>query len=177
MKRNADGTPTQYSIRNDGAIPFASQIQNDSDYPGDNVAASLNVVNATVGARRIVKIEDLAIPTLNNEKSKAVGGSATEQLCPVAAMVHLKAVGTGTAASGDVEISIGTSAGGTQIKTAGAATGLTGLNGKFVFDLTGGLKAAIAGNATFYAKVTTADTTAGAGHLADVYVICEVIGS
>jgi hypothetical protein len=174
-RRNADGTPTGQAIRSEGAIPYASQIENDSSYPGAYVDDALTTCYTTVGARQLVKVSDVVIRTLNNEQSTAMGGSAANQFCPTHAVVHLKAVGVGAAANGDVQISIGTSTGGTQIKTAGAATGLTGLNAKFIFDLTGAVKAAIPCNSTVYVKVTTADTTAGVGHLADVYLYGDVV--
>ena len=174
-RRNADGSPTGQSIRNDGAVPYASQITNDSAYPGAKLDNALDTLYTTVGARKFVKVSDLVIRTLNNEQSTAIGGSAANQFVPMYAIVHLKAVGAGAAANGDLAISIGTAAGGTQIKAAGVATGLTGLNSKFVFDLTGAVKAAIPCNGTVYAKVTTADTTAGIGHLADVYLYGEVV--
>jgi hypothetical protein len=173
-RRNADGTPTGQAIRSEGAIPYASQIENDSSYPGTYVDDALTTLYTTVGARQRIKITGLAMPTLNNEQSTAMGGSASNQFAPTHAVVTVNNVGSGAAANGDMQITIGTSTGGTQILTATACTGLNTINEKIVISLMGATKAAIPCNSTIYVKVTTADTTAGAGHLADVYLFGEV---
>lgn len=173
-RRNADGSPTGQAIRSDGAIPYLSQIENDSNYPGTYADDALNTIYTTVGARQMVKIAALAMPTLNNEKSTAMGGSASNQFAPTHAVITVNNVGSGAAANGDMQITIGTSTGGTQIASAITCTGLNTINEKLVVDLTGATKAAIPCNSTIYVKVTTADTTAGAGHLADVYLFGEV---
>jgi hypothetical protein len=173
-RRNADGSPTGQAIRSEGAIPYASQIENDSTYPGAFLDDALTTLYSTVGARKMVKITGLDMPTLNNEQSTAMGGSAANQFAPTHAVITVNNVGVGAVANGDMQITIGTATGGTQISSAITCTGLNTINEKLVVDLTGATKAAIPCNSTIYVKVTTADTTAGAGHLADVYLFGEV---
>lgn len=172
---NSDGTPNDQLIRQAGAIPHASQIPNNSTYPGTSVGAALTTLYSTVGARKQVTVEDLAIDTLNDEQSTAIGEASTVQFTPTHAIVHMVDVGAGDAANGDVEITIGTAAGGTQLLTATAVTGLSAINSRYVFDLTGTVRAAMPGNGTLFVKVTTADTTAGAGHLANVHIFGELV--
>lgn len=171
--RGAKGLPNEQLIRNAGAIPYASQIPNDSTYPGTNVDDALTTLYSTVGARKRVVIEDISMETLNDEQSTAIGEAATLQFTPTHMVVQVTDVGAGVAANGDMQITIGTATGGTQILTATAMTGLNTLNERFTATFSG-VRAAIAGNATIYVKVTTADTTAGAGHLANVYLYGEL---
>jgi hypothetical protein len=113
--------------------------------------------------------------TLNNEQSTAIGGSAASEFVPLWAIAHLEAVG-GAGATGDAQITIGTSAGGTQILGATALTTLKDLNDRFVISLNG-LTDTIPANSTIYVKVTTKDTSAGVGHLIDVYLLGETFVS
>lgn len=167
---NANGKPTADAIRNAGAIPWASQIRDDSNDKGNSVGVSLGILDG----RKKVVVEDLSIETLNNEQSQAIGGEATEQFAPITAIVHMKDVGAGAAANGDVQISIGIAPSGTEILAATACTNLIAVNTKFIIDLSAVVKPSIPANSTIYVKVTTADTTAGAGHLADVHVVGEI---
>lgn len=171
MTRNADGTPTGESLRSDGAIPYASQIPNNSNAEGDSLEDALNVL----AGRKRVLVESLAIDTINDEQTVAIGGVATKQFAPLFAIVQMVDVGSGAAATGDTDISIGISTGGTQILAATECTGLIGINTKKVIDLSAVVKPAIPANSTIYVKVTTADATAGAGHLANVYIVGEII--
>jgi len=173
-RRNADGTPTGQAIRSEGAIPYASQIENDSTYPGTYVDDVLTTLYTTVGARQMVKVAGLEINTLNNEQHTHIGGSALYQFVPTHVVVHMEAA-TGTAATGDFHITIGTSTGGTQVLSSTECTGVIAINTKIVIDLTGAVKAAMPCDGAFYVKVTTADTTAAAGHLADAYIFGEII--
>jgi len=152
----------------------ASQVDNDATYVGGTfVSDALDILGKT---KRIV-VSGLEVETLNDDESTALGGSAAEEWCPTTAIVHMEDVGAGTAANGDVQISIGTAAGGTQILAATACTNLIALNTKFIIDLSATVKPAIAGDSTIHVRVTTADTTAGAGHLADVYLVGQVFTS
>jgi hypothetical protein len=162
------GRPAEKKIRNDGAIPWASQIVNDSDAPGLTVQAALN------NNKRLRAIaEDLDLQTLNDEVSVALGGIAGDEWVPTMAIVDITAI-TG-AANGDAEITIGTSAGGTQILAATALTATNADGEKFAIDLTGVVKASIAANATIYVKCTTADTGAGTVLTANIYLIGEIL--
>ena len=168
------GKPTENEIRNDGSIPWASQIINDaSDALGASIADALDVLGKT---KRVV-VSDVSVETLNDEQTVALGGNATDEFCPVTAIVHMTDVGEGDAANGDLAITIGITTGGTEILAAKVCTNLIAVNTKYIIDLSAIVKPAIAGNSTIYVKVTTKDTTAGAGHLADVYIVGETFPS
>jgi hypothetical protein len=170
-RRNANGSPSETMIKNAGAIPYASQINNDSDYEGTTVKDALDALEATVGVRLRAQAADLDLQTLNDEVSVALGGAATDKFVPTLLIVDITAI-TG-AANGDAEITVGTATGGTQILTATALTGLNALNERISIDLTGATKAAIAGDATIYVKCTTADTGAGTVLTATATIIGE----
>jgi len=122
-----------------------------------------------------VKVAAVAIDTLNDEQSTAIGGSAANEYVPSKIVGHLEAVG-GVAATGDAQITVGTSAGGTQILPATPLTGFKDLNDHFEIVISG-LTDQITADSTLYVKCTTADTTAGAGHLADFYIVGEIVVS
>lgn len=178
MSRNTNDKPSGSSIRNDGAIPFASQIDNDSTVAGAFVSDALDTLKGSIPVRVRAAVTGLAIDTLNDEQSVALTGVATDQFMPLVAIVHMEDVGAGAAAAGDFEITIGISSGGTQILTATACTGVIGVDTKLAIDLTGAAKVAMPADSTIYVKVTTADTTAGAAHLANCYIVGETfVGS
>ena len=161
----------------------ASLITNDSGVAGVNVDDALDTldtdiatVSAIVEGRRKIKVEDLAIDALNDEQTVAIGGSAGSEFCPITAIFHLKAVGA-VGATGNTEITIGILAGGTEVLAATTLTGLSVLNDKFIVDLSAIVKAAIAADGDIFVKVTSADTTADAGHLVDVHIIGETFTS
>jgi hypothetical protein len=120
-----------------------------------------------------VKVTGLAIDTLNDEVSTAIGGSSANLFVPNRIYVQIEDVGAGAAATGDFEITVGTSTGGTQILAATACTGCNTLNETFQIDVSGVLPA-ITEDSTLFVKCTTADSTAGAGHLADIYIQGEL---
>lgn len=171
--RNSDGSPTGLGLREAGAIPYASQIPNDSTYTGANVGASLDALQTTVGVRLRAVAEDLELQTLNDEVSVALSGDSSDSWCPTMVIVNVKAI-TG-AANGDAEITIGTASGGTQILTATALTGVNTLGERIAIDLSGTARASIAANGTIYVKCTTADTGAGTALTVDAYLYGEVI--
>ena len=142
----------------------------------NQTAAGLTAIEAELGQEAQVKVEAVLIDTLNNEQSTAIGGSASNQFVPHRAIVHLEDVGAGAAATGDFQLTMGTSAGGTQILPATAMTGVKDLNDRLAIAITG-LTDPIAANSTLYVKVTTADSTAGAAHKVDVYFEGEVFTS
>ena len=162
-------TPTQREIRNDGAIPFASQIPNDSTRAGATIAEAME----TLGAESRILVEDIDIVTLNDEQTKAIGGVATQQLAPKTAIIQCTGVG-GTLA-GDTEISIGITTGGTEILAATVLTNLKLKNSMMIIDLSAIVKLAIPMNSTIFVKVTTKDTTGTAGCLANAYIIGEIL--
>jgi hypothetical protein len=135
---------------------------------------SLGVDHVNLATR--VRVTGLTINVLNNEQSTAIGGSASNEFVPLFAIAHMEAVG-GAGATGDTQITIGTSAGGTQILGATALTGLDGLNDHFLIALGAGLTTTLTTDSTIYCKVTTKDTSAGAGHLVDVYIVGYVFVS
>lgn len=139
-------------------------------------AASSGTDHSAVAVKPRVIVTGCELETLNNEQSTAIGLAAGDEFVPIYAILHLEDVGAGAAAAGDAAITIGTSAGGTQILPATTLTGLNALNERFVIPIAG-LTAAIAANSTIYCKITTADTTAGAGHLLDLYLIGETFTS
>jgi hypothetical protein len=164
--RNSADAPGADQIRNAGAIPYASQIPNDSDSQGDFVSDVLN----NAGDRLRVKVAGISPETLNNEQSTALGGSALNQWAPLFAVFHMEDVGVGVAANGDVQMSIGITTGGTEILAATALTNLIAIDTKFIMDLSAVVKPALPANSTIFVKVTTADTTAGADHFVDAYI-------
>ena len=168
------GKPTSRDIKINGAIPWASQIVDDSETPRGTVAESLTEVNAAVGGRKNALIEDLELDS-TDEQSVVLDGLATEQFAPLWAIVNMKDVGAGAIATGDVDISIGIASAGTEILAATEVTGLIAINTKKVIDLSAVVFPAIPANSEIFVKVTTKDTTAGAGHLADIAIIGEVI--
>lgn len=170
MAKNINDRPTIEEIRNNGAIPFASQIPNDSPQGGDSVGEVLTLQ----GAKGRVMIDSLAIDTLNDEQTANLGGDAADEFCPITAIIQMIAV-VGAAASGDFEITIGITPGGTEILGATACTGVIDENDKLPIDLSGVALNSIPANSDIYVKVTTADTTAGAGHLARAYLVGELI--
>ncbi len=137
---------------------------------------SVGTDHANLAAKPRVLVAGLTIDVLNNEQSTALGLSAASEFVPRYAIAHLEAIG-GAGATGDTQITIGTSAGGTQILGATALTGVDGLNDRYVIALATGLTATLTADSTIYCKVTTKDTTAGAGHLVDVYIVGETFVS
>ncbi|MDD5511912.1 MAG: hypothetical protein PHI12_14065 [Dehalococcoidales bacterium] len=161
--------PTEMEIKNDGAIPYASQIKNNSDAIGDTLADAME----SAGLRVRMHVAGLAVDTLNDEKAVAIGGVATKQFAPTCVIARMATV-VGAVATGDVEFSVGITPGGTEIMAATVATNLIALNDKVVIPLSG-KSASIPANSTVYVKVTTIDTTAGAGTLANVDVCGEIL--
>ena len=100
------------------------------------------------------------------ETTGVLNGTAAQDFAFEYVIVHCTAVGGGL--NGNVEITIGTSSGGTQVLSATPLTGLNTLNQTFQIALTG-LFRPVAGNATLYVNVTSADTGAGTG-TADVII-------
>lgn len=94
------------------------------------------------------------------ETTAALSGTAGQDFAPEQITIHLTAVGAPL--NGNTQITLGTTSGGTQILPATPLTGLTALNQTFSIVLTGSFPA-IAGNATLYLNVTSADTGAGTG--------------
>lgn len=169
MSRNTADAPTGDEMRNDGAVPFASQVPNDSSKVGATIKDALE----SLGAETRILVEDLDIATLNDEQTKAIGGVAGMQFAPKTAIVQCTGIG-GTLA-GDAEISIGITTGGTEILVATVLTALTLLNDMFIIDLSATVKAAIPANSVIFVKVTTKDTTATAGALANALIVGELL--
>jgi hypothetical protein len=89
----------------------------------------------------------------NAQHTATLNGGAAQLFVPVRIVVRATTIMTG-----DVQITVGTSAGGTQIKSATALTGLTAIDEVFVINLAGELPG-IAGNGTVHFAVTTPDTS------------------
>jgi len=127
---------------------------------------------AAIAAEEVIStVLVLPLQTLNHEHSAALDGTALKAFMPRRIQVFCRtATLAGDLPTGDAQITVGTGAGGTQLLPA---TALTGLNvvGESVEILLAGIFLAIAGNATLFAKVTTADTKGGACAItADVIV-------
>ncbi|MBN2258371.1 MAG: hypothetical protein JW704_11210 [Anaerolineaceae bacterium] len=154
-RHEADGKPSEQLIRNQGAIPWLSQIVNDT------------------GVKRTkALIAGLDLQTLNDEVSAAIDGDVIEDWVPTKAVVSVTGI-TG-AANGDAEITIGTVSGGTQILGA-TAVGVSAADERVVIDLSGKVMDKIAGNATLFVKCTTADTGAGTALAVNVAIYGEVL--
>jgi hypothetical protein len=121
-----------------------------------------------------VLVAGLAMDSVN-ELFTAIGGSAANEYVPLKVIVHLEDDNAGAGATGDMQITVGTSSGGTQILGATVTAAMVTLNDRFEIDVTG-LTAAIAADSTLYVKVTTKDTTA-VGYLADVYIEGQIFVS
>lgn len=130
-------------------------------------APKTEAMTVELAERLRVKVSTLAMDSVN-EVSQAIGGLVTDEFVPLKVIVHLEDDGAAGGATGDMAITIGTSAGGTQILTATITTALTTLNDRFEIDITG-LTTTIPANSTLYVKATTRDTSA-AGYTCDVYI-------
>jgi len=100
----------------------------------------------------------LALRTLNNEVAAVLNGTAAKKFIPEGIDFVVTAI-TG-APAGNAIVTVGTTAGGTQILPATSLTGLNAVGETFPVQITGILPS-IAGTATLYVKCTTADTGAG----------------
>ena len=100
---------------------------------------------------------DIDIITDESEVTAVLDGSATKYFVPLGVFLCVKTK-TGTIA-GDGTLNIGTSTGGTQIKSAQALTSLDTIGDGLYIDLAPAAGACIAGNATIYFNVEKADTT------------------
>jgi hypothetical protein len=165
--------PTGKELRVEKATPYASQVMNDSTYPGKYVDDALDGVQTTIGCRLRTVVEDLDLVLVGkDEKSAALGGSASDYWVPSFAVVKLKST-TGSAPATPAQISIGTASAGTQVIGATALTGLNTVGGTFMISFTGA-KVAITANSTIYVKVTTVEGTATTA-VADIYVYGEIL--
>lgn len=163
--------PTGKELRVEKAIPYASQVMNDSNYSGKYVDDALNNLYTTVGVRLRAVAEDLDLKTEDDEVSIALDGAASDAWTPTFVVVKItSASGTpGTAAS----LRIGTASDGEQVLATTALTGLTTLNGTFLIAISG-LKDGIAANATLYARTHVAAGTITT-LVADVYIYGEIL--
>jgi len=123
-----------------------------------------------------VLVAGCELETLNDEESTAIGGSAASEFVPTLVIFHIEDVGVGAAAAGDATVTVGITTGGTEILPTTTLTGLNTLNEHFSVPVAG-LTEAITADSTIYCKVTSADSTAGAGHLLDCYVVGETFTS
>lgn len=137
---------------------------------------SIGTDHLNVAQRPRIVVVGLEAETLNDENTAVMTLAAGDQFVPLMAIFHMEAVGVGAAANGDMHVTMGTSAGGTQLLPDTTLTSLIDLNDRFVVALTG-LTDPIIGTATIYVKNIQADTTAGAGHLVDIYLIGETFTS
>lgn len=116
---------------------------------------------ATAGGGVAVGVATAAIDVKAVAESTGdLNGLAAQDFAPQSVIVHLTAFGTPL--NGDAVIKIGTTTGGTEILPLTTLTGLNALNETFQIALTGNFPV-IAGNATLYVNVTTADTGVGTG--------------
>jgi hypothetical protein len=92
-----------------------------------------------------------------------INGISTDSFVPTNLVGRLTAVAGGL--NGNLQITVGTSVGGTQILPATPLTGLTAINNTFSIPVSGLVAAAILANATLHTSTTFADTGAGTGTL------------
>jgi hypothetical protein len=98
----------------------------------------------------------------------AVNGLSTDYFVPTNLTFRVTAAG-GAALNGNAQVTVGTSAGGTQILPATPLTGLSTIRTTFSIPIAGLVNVAIAGNSTLHCSVTFADTSAGTG-TAELYI-------
>ncbi|MBU1173429.1 MAG: hypothetical protein KKD44_27995 [Proteobacteria bacterium] len=140
---------TQISLRSDGVSNWYTDTA--------NVRELFAASGATASGRAIIAADVKAVAETNG----AVSGVAGQDFAPESITVHMTAFGA--ALNGNCEITVGTTTpGGTEILGVTALTGLDALNETYRIALTGAFPT-IAGNATLYVNVTTADTGAGTG--------------
>ena len=159
----------------DKAVPVGADLImiEDSAAAFAKKKVSLTNLNAFLApSTERVHIAGLDITTLGAEASAALTGLAAWEFSPLYAVVQMEAV-VGGPPTGDFAISLGiTTPGGVEILAATVCTGTIALNDKFLINLVGHF-APIPGNSTVYATVTTVDTAAAAGTLADIYLVGE----
>lgn len=168
----ADGTVNAYA---DKAVPANADVIMIEDSAAAFAKKKLTIQNLNAflaPSTERVHIAGLDIHTLGAEASAALTGLAAWEFSPLYAVVQMETV-VAPAATGDFAISLGiTTPGGVEILAATICTGTIALNDKFLINLAGHF-APIPGNSTVYATVTTADTSAGVGSLADIYLVGE----
>lgn len=163
--------PTGKELRVERAIPCASQIMNDSTYPGKYVDDALDGLYTTEGCRLRAVAENLDLTSTSSEVSDALGGSASDYWHPTFAVVRLKSK-TGTVGT-PAQISIGTTSTGTELVAATALSAVATVGDTLIISFTA-KKAAITADSTIYVNVTVAEASASAA-VADVYVYGEIL--
>jgi hypothetical protein len=138
----------------------------DALFDGMGVATGISPV--------LVKFNDLDMKTDESEKTATLPGTATSTFVPIG--VIYKCVTGSSSPDGDGTINLGTSTGGTQIQSAGACTGITGVGLSRHIPLAAAASAAIAGNATLYCNVESPDGDAGTC-VYDVYLYGYQVGA
>ncbi len=140
---------TQISLRSDGVDTWYTDT------------ANVRELFAASGATAFASVAIAADVKAVAETNGALSGAAGQDFAPQTVTVHMDTFGA--ALNGDCIITIGTTTpGGTEILPLTTLTGLNALNETFQILLTGNFPA-IAGNATLYVNVTTADTGGGTG--------------
>lgn len=149
FRGGADIAPDPDSGKELGELVYDLQASNNTH---ETEIAALE--NAVVQSTHV----GLALRTLNNEVAAALNGTAAKKFIPEGIDFVITALSG--APAGDAIVTVGTTAGGTQILPATPLTGLNAVGETDPIVLTG-IFPSIAGNATLYVKVTTADTGAG----------------
>lgn len=114
-------------------------------------------------------IPGIAFQTLGSKANAALNGDSTRYFIPEKIECIATAIGGGATNNGNAQIIVGTTDGGTQICPAHPVS-ITVNHGVATITLEGGF-APIAGNATIYAQVSTADTNMAANLTVTVRVI------
>ena len=135
---------------------------------------SIGVDHADVAETERIMVPTLAMDSVN-EVSAVIGGAAADEFAPLMAIVHLEDDGAAGGATGDMQVTMGITPGGTEVLGITATTALATLNDRFMIALTG-LTATIPANSTLYVKATTRDTTA-VGYTCDIYIIGQIFVS
>lgn len=132
-----------------------------------------DVVTNTAGANvyndfHIVSIcRSLDVKVDESEVSAPMSGSAAKHFVPTHVVITVAS--TGGALNADGHVNIGTTAGGTEIFSNLALTGLTAVGATRFYPVTAQTHTVL-GNATLYANVENAETGAGTLTL-DVYIV------
>jgi hypothetical protein len=132
-----------------------------SDDPDLSAAAQTLLFEVpSVGGKMVTEVAAVAASVLTGSTgafTMVLKGEAARKFVPS----RIVATGVNTA-TGDAEITVGTTVGGVDLLAATALTGVTAAGKSLPIAPVAGAKPAIAGNATLYGTVTAADTTATA---------------
>lgn len=129
--------------------------------PATEVTALVNHRNSATVYHGQVRAVSAAIDVKAAAPGAAInlGGLVSEHVCLKSIVFTINA-NAGGALNGDMQVTVGTSAGGVQLAAALPLTGLIALNSTFRLNFTGA-EVLMLGNSDVFVNVTSADTSAG----------------